>query len=106
MGLRALFPGDIGEETELEIAEILKDGNVHILKVGHHGSRYSSSETFLSSLKPVLAVVSCGENNFGHPHPEAMSRLLAAGVEVYSTRHHGSVEFCWDGTILRRRFPN
>lgn len=87
-----LFTGDAGETAEQQMAETGRLGAVDILKVGHHGSRYATSETFLQYIKPQYAVVSCGEKNrYGHPHQETLERLQAAGAEVYRTDSSGAV---------------
>ena len=87
-----LFTGDAGETAEQQMAETGRLGAVDILKVGHHGSRYATSETFLQYIKPQYAVVSCGEKNrYGHPHQEILERLQAAGAEVYRTDSSGAV---------------
>lgn len=63
---RGLFTGDIGVETEKKLLPKLDD--VNFLKVGHHGSRYSTCQEFLDKIKPELAVISCSESNtYGHP---------------------------------------
>ena len=65
---------------------------VDVLKVAHHGSRYSTSEEFLSLIRPEVAVISCGRNNFyGHPHEETLERLADVGSEVYSTAEGGAI---------------
>jgi competence protein ComEC len=82
--LRALFTADIGSKTEATLLP-LTEAPVDVLKVAHHGSKYSSSAAFLSALRPALAVVEVGKNSYGHPTPEALARLAAAGAKVYRT---------------------
>jgi competence protein ComEC len=66
-----------------------------VLKVGHHGSRTSTGEGFLSAVAPRVAVISAGASNrFGHPHPEVVERLQRASVRVLSLAELG-------GTIVR-----
>lgn len=63
-----------------------------MLKVGHHGSRYSTSGEFLRAVDPDLAIISAGENNrYGHPHGETLERLDACGADVMSTIDHGAI---------------
>ncbi len=89
-GWRFLFPGDIGEETEQEIVEQWKD--IDVLKVAHHGSKYSTSAEFLQRVQPELAVISCGrENRYGHPHGETLQRLNERLIEYYVTAEHGAI---------------
>ncbi len=87
---RFLFPGDIGEETEQEIMEQWKD--IDVLKVAHHGSKYSTSADFLQAIRPELAVISCGrDNRYGHPHEETLQRLNERKIEYYVTANHGAI---------------
>jgi len=69
-----------------------------VLKLGHHGSNTSSSEIFLSAVKPNFAVVSAGKDNrYGHPRAEVLERAIAAGAEVISTIDQGTITFLTDG---------
>ncbi|SDF75022.1 DNA internalization-related competence protein ComEC/Rec2 [Sporolituus thermophilus] len=72
-----------------------------VLKVGHHGSKTSTSPEFLAALSPQYAVISVGyQNRFGHPHPETLARLDSQGVKVYRTDRDGAVLFTTDGKTL------
>ena len=74
-----------------------------VLKVGHHGSRTSTTPAFLEYVNPRSAVVSAGrDNRFGHPHAEVMARLESAvGAErVFLTARDGTVEYVSDGETL------
>ncbi|HZJ09218.1 MAG TPA: ComEC/Rec2 family competence protein, partial [Trueperaceae bacterium] len=82
-----LLLADVGVVTERELAL----GRVAVLKVGHHGSRYSTSEELLVATAPRLAVISVGENNYGHPHPTVLDRLAEAGVKTLSTAASGAI---------------
>ncbi len=89
-GWRCLFVGDIGEETEREISMQWQD--IDVLKVAHHGSRYSTSSEFLQLIQPELAVISCGKNNrYGHPHKETLQRLDEKQVQYYVTADQGAI---------------
>jgi beta-lactamase superfamily II metal-dependent hydrolase len=86
-----LFTGDAEEPTE---SRLLDQGlePCGVLKVAHHGSAYATSERFLSAVRPKLALVSAGAaNRYGHPAPEALSRLQAAGATAYRTDRSGSI---------------
>jgi competence protein ComEC len=73
-----------------------------LLKVGHHGSSTSSSADFLHEVRPDLATVSCGvRNRFGHPHPDALARLLAVGALPLRLDRVGSVAWRTDGQRVR-----
>jgi competence protein ComEC len=69
-----------------------------VLKLGHHGSKTSSSEIFLNTVKPDYAVVSAGKDNrYGHPHAEVIARTREAGAEILSTAEQGTIVFKSDG---------
>ncbi|MCD8146551.1 MAG: DNA internalization-related competence protein ComEC/Rec2 [Clostridiales bacterium] len=87
-----LITGDMDSETELLLAEEKNLSAVDVLVVGHHGSRYSTGETFLSIVQPETAIISVGANNsYGHPTQETLDRLAAAGCTVYRTDLQGNV---------------
>lgn len=89
-----LLTGDAGTAAEARLSAPRTD----VLKVGHHGSRTSSGAALLGRLRPSLAVVSVGRANpFGHPHPEVLGRLLAAGARVLRTDRDGTVTVSTDG---------
>ena len=97
-----LFTGDIGADTEKKLlaSGILKD--VDCLKVGHHGSRYSTTEAFLEKIKPEVAIISCSSTNtYGHPSPETIERLEAAGSQVEYTMESGAITVETDGKKLK-----
>ncbi len=94
---RMLFTGDAdaAEEESLPLAGLR---GCEVLKVAHHGSRYSSSPEFLQRLGPQLAVISVGRGNtYGHPHRESLARLAAAGSTVLRTDELGAVKVVFDG---------
>ena len=87
-----LFTGDIGAETEKALAGSGYDLDCDILKVAHHGSKYSTTEEFLEYCSPEIAVISVGARNFyGHPAPLILERLESYGCEVYRTDEEGAV---------------
>lgn len=90
-GLSSLFTGDIGFAEERKIlAE--QDIKTDILKVAHHGSKYSSDEKFLKAASPVLAVIEAGESNrYGHPSPEVLERLEKTGAKIFRTDKDGTI---------------
>lgn len=91
-----LFTGDIGRETEKKLLPLLEDTD--LLKVGHHGSKNSSSQEFLEKIRPEYAAISCSENNtYGHPSPDTVRRLEAIGCRVEYTMKSGAVTFITDG---------
>lgn len=89
-----LLVGDCEEEEELEIIEgkYKKKIAADVLKVGHHGSKTSTSEDFLKLVNPTYAVISVGEgNSYYHPHAAALNNLRSAGVELFRTDVQGSL---------------
>ena len=91
-GLRILFTGDLGEKGEQELLEAGTDLRAAVLKVGHHGSRFSTGEDFLEAVSPGFAVISCAEDNrYGHPAPETVERLERAGCRIFYTMKSGAV---------------
>ncbi len=88
---RLLFPGDIDNVVE---AKILVRGTpvaADLLKVTHHGSAYGSSSEFLAAVQPVDAVISVGENSYGHPNQETIDRLVTAGATIWRTDLEGTI---------------
>ncbi|MCR2803213.1 ComEC/Rec2 family competence protein [Paenibacillus soyae] len=98
-GYTILFPGDISSETERLIVEREQSAGgeaspITILKVAHHGSRYSTSEEWLAYLRPLSAVASVSATNtYGHPHPDVISRLGHAGAALWRTDLEGEARF-------------
>ena len=87
-----LFTGDIGQLTEAQLIEESADLDCDILKVAHHGSKYSSSDHFIAVCSPTIAVISVGAHNFyGHPAPATLERLEKAGCTIFRTDQEGAV---------------
>jgi competence protein ComEC len=102
-GSRAfLLVGDAEREEEAALLATARDRlRADVLKVGHHGSRTSSSSAFLAAVAPREAVVSVGcRNRFGHPHPLTLEALAAAGTRVWRTDRDGEVVVTTDGESL------
>ena len=89
--LSALYTGDIGAPAETALVKS-KSIDVDVLKVPHHGSRFSSSKEFLKAVSPKIAVIEVGKNTYGHPTPAALGRLKDAGAEIFRTDKNGRVE--------------
>lgn len=93
-----LFTGDAEDISENEMLAKDYDLKADILKVGHHGSNSSTTESFLTAVKPSHAVISVGRgNDYGHPHEEVLNRLYEAGIKIYRTDESGTVVFTTDG---------
>lgn len=96
-----LFTGDAGFESEEEMLEMGYDLRADVLKVGHHGSKYSTSMKFLQAVKPQIAVISVGKDNqYGHPATETLQRLRQAGVKIYRTDESGTIIATSDGNKI------
>lgn len=91
----ALFTGDAGAPAEAMVIPRL--GPMEVLKVGHHGSAGSTTEALLDAVRPAAAVISVGQNRFGHPRPEVLERLGRRLVPVYRTDRGGAVTIRTDG---------
>ncbi len=97
-GFSALFTGDIGIDQELALGSAGVLTAVEVLKVAHHGSKYSSSVVFDEKVRPKWAVVSVGaKNSYDHPAPEILKRFDILGSRILRTDQNGEVEFVADG---------
>jgi competence protein ComEC len=98
---QALFTGDAGLPAEATLRRSLVP--VDLLKVGHHGSRGSTGAELLDSLRPLVAVISVGRNDYGHPAPETLDRLRRRQVPVLRTDEDGTISVRTDGATMRVR---
>jgi len=91
-GRRVVFTGDSTGAGEAAAGAALARGPpVDVLKVSHHGSRYSTTAGFVDGVRPRTAVISVGSNSYGHPSNDAVKRLRAGGARVLSTQRSGSI---------------
>ena len=87
-----LYTGDIGFESEERLMEAGVPIDSEILKVGHHGSAYSTSSEFIEHVSPDTAIISVGSyNRYGHPSPETVERLETYGCEIRRTDLEGAI---------------
>lgn len=101
-----LFTGDAGEDAENDILNSGLKISADVYKVGHHGSRYSTSKAFFDAVKPSYAVISCSEDNsYGHPHAETLNTLRTNGVKVYRTDEAGTIVAASDGKKITFNVP-
>jgi competence protein ComEC len=96
-----LLTGDIEKQIELRLINQGLNLESDVLKIGHHGSKTSSSQIFLEAVNPKIAVISVGKNSYGHPHQEVLERLKK--IKVYQTDKDGDVEIITDGMIIEAR---
>ncbi len=102
----ALLAGDAEAAEERRL--LASSGSLHadLLKVGHHGSKTSSSPPFLAAVRPSWAFVSCGvRNRFGHPHPNTLASLVAADIPTLRTDRGGEIVWETDGDRVRISRP-
>jgi competence protein ComEC len=97
-----LFAGDAGQLSENQMLSSGDTLRSDVLKVGHHGSSTSTSQNFLNSVNPSIAIISVGEGNrYGHPTQEVLNRLLQLGATIYRTDVHGTIIIVSDGKFIK-----
>jgi competence protein ComEC len=95
-----LFTGDMEKEIEQQI--LANVPHTDVLKVGHHGSRTSTTPDLLDAATPSLAVISAGyENSYGHPHPQTLRALQQRGIITFRTDQAGLIQIVSDGKTIR-----
>lgn len=98
----ALFMGDAEKSLEYRLLFSGLDLSADILKVGHHGSKTSTSEDFLRAVTPRLAIISAGKKNrYGHPYQEVLDRLRQSGVKIFRTDEEGDIVIASDGSEFK-----
>ena len=91
-GYKFMFMGDAGVDKEKDILDKYNLSNVDVLKVGHHGSKTSSSKEFIDEINPKYGIISVGKNNrYGHPNKEVLNNL--ENSKIYRTDQDGSIMF-------------
>lgn len=97
-----LFTGDAQQEAEEDMVNNGINIDCDVYKVGHHGSKTSSTEELLNAASPAYAVISCGENNdYGHPHASVLNSLRQRGIKVFRTDEQGTIVATTDGTSIK-----
>lgn len=89
--MNILYMGDAHEENEERVRKEYKL-RADVLKIGHHGSRFSSEEKFLKEIKPKIAIIEVGKNSYGHPHPSVINRLENTQALIYTTIANGMIK--------------
>ena len=93
-----LFTGDAETDSEQEMLNAGYELSADVLKVGHHGSRTSSSSAFLDAVNPQYAVISCGkDNDYGHPAAQTIENLEERDITILQTQNEGDIVFLSDG---------
>jgi competence protein ComEC len=101
-----LFSGDLSVQGEESVVGQFDDKalSAQVLKLGHHGSRTSSGETWLQAVAPDIAVISAGKDNrYGHPHQDVLDRLRLLHIDAVATYEEGTIVFESDGARVWRK---
>jgi competence protein ComEC len=97
-----MFTGDAEELVETDLLNAKVDISAQVLKVGHHGSKYSSTPQFLAAVKPQYGVISVGaKNDFGHPHLRTLDNLQKQGIEILRTDQLSTIRIISDGNNIQ-----
>ena len=97
-----LFMGDASKSVEKKILD--SDIDVDVIKIGHHGSNYSSSQSFINKVSPKYAIIEVGENNYKHPSSEVLKMLEKKDIEVLRTDEYGTIKLVTDGKKIDFEF--
>lgn len=95
-----IFTGDISASAERKIVNRGENVLADVLKVAHHGSKYSTTEEFLSAVMPEIAVISVGKNSYGHPTPETLQKLEKYSIKTLRTDQKGDITILSNGNNL------
>ncbi len=96
-----LFTADIDAKAEKELVDSNENVLSDVLKVAHHGSKYSTSDLFLQNVKPKIAVIEVGKNSYGHPTPEVLQRLGNYDIKTLRTDQSGDIKMVSDGNKIK-----
>lgn len=95
---KVLLTGDMELKAELKSMALFPDLRADFLKIGHHGAKTSSGDTFLDAVSPKAAIIEVGKNNrYGHPAADTLNKLAQKGITYYRTDIDGRVELLLDG---------
>ncbi|WZL74613.1 DNA internalization-related competence protein ComEC/Rec2 [Clostridiaceae bacterium 35-E11] len=100
-GKKILFTGDIEGETEKKLIENYPQLKVDVLKVAHHGSVTSSTESFIATIDPKIAIIQVGKNHFGHPHQKVLDRFVENNIILFRNDKNGAVTLKIDGKSMQ-----
>lgn len=90
--IRYLFMGDAGIQKEYELMDAYNTLEADIIKIGHHGSKSSTSLSFITQIHPLISVISSGKNNYyNHPHQEVLENLHKVNSYIVNTQDSGSI---------------
>lgn len=98
-----LFTGDAEAEIEMEVLKLNKDLKSDVLKVGHHGSITSTTDSFLKEVSPNIAIISSGlDNSYGHPSSQVLKKLSDNKSKIFRTDEDGTIILTSDGNSIKR----
>jgi competence protein ComEC len=100
-GVKSLFMGDLEKEGEEELIKKYKDLDIDILKIGHHGSKTSSTEEFIQATTPQIALISVGNRFKSVPGQEVLERLNEVGASIYRTDQNGEINVIIDNGAIK-----
>lgn len=95
-----LFTGDIDMAVERKIVKSGQNITADVIKIAHHGSKYSTSDEILQSVNPWLAAIEVGKNSYGHPTSEVLNKLANFGIKVERTDIAGDIKLLCDGNNI------
>ena len=99
--------GDAETTVEKSILESGEEIEAQILKIAHHGSSTSSSNNFITSVSPSVAIISVGnDNSYGHPSSEILNRLKSKNIKILRTDTHGNIVATSDGNSIKISYTN
>jgi len=106
-----LFMGDAEKEVEEELINDHQNNIINlrsdVIKLGHHGSNTSNTDTFLQSVKPEFGIIQVGKNNnFNHPSPRILKRLQRNNIQIYRNDLHGGIHVDSDGNKIKIQHEN
>jgi beta-lactamase superfamily II metal-dependent hydrolase len=95
-----LFTADIDVAGERKIIKAGLPLLANVLKIAHHGSKYSTSDDILKAVKPEIAIIEVGKNSYGHPTPEVLQKLINFGIKTLRTDQNGDITILTNGNNL------
>ncbi len=98
-GSKILFTGDISSKIEKYLLQKY-DLDIDVLKVSHHGSKYSSSKEFLDATTPKISVIEVGKNSYGHPTEAVLNKLIEVGSQIFRTDKDGMIKLIIDNSNI------
>ena len=99
-----ILAADAGVDAEFDILSKYKNLKAQVLQVGHHGSKTSSSQNWLNTLKPTAAAISVGRNNiYNLPAKDTIAKLQNRHIKIYRTDKNGAIIFSSDGKTIRAK---